>query len=74
MYEPGWRINPRSRICEIFSGSYTIFISLDGNYLQTNLASEGDGEDIVSFAQVIIPGVVLVYRVLGSNGDTEVNS
>ena len=51
-----------------------MFISLDGNYLQTNLASEGDGEDIVSFAEVIIPRVVLVYWVLGSNGDTEVNS
>ena len=44
---------------------------MEGSYLQTNLASEGDGEDVVRLAEVIVPGIVLVYRVLGSDGDTD---
>ena len=40
-------------------------------YLQTNLTGECYSEDIVSFAKVIIPRIVLVHRVLGSDGNTE---
>ena len=40
-------------------------------YLQTNLTGERYGEDIVSFAEVIIPRIVLVHRILGSDGNTE---
>ena len=39
-------------------------------YLQTNLTGECYGEDIVNFAEVIIPRIVLVYRILGSDGNT----
>ena len=40
-------------------------------YLQTNLTGECYGEDIVSFAEVVIPRIVLVHRILGSDGNTE---
>ena len=43
-------------------------------YLETNLTGECYGEDIVSFAKVIIPRIVLVHRILGSDGNTEQNS
>ena len=40
-------------------------------YLQTNLTGECYGEDIVSFAEVIIPRIVLVYRILSSDGNAK---
>ena len=41
------------------------------NYLETNLTGKCYSEDIISFAEVIIPRIVLVYGVLSSDGDTE---
>ena len=40
------------------------------NYLETNLTGKCYSEDIISFAEVIIPRIVLVYGVLSSDGDT----
>ena len=39
-------------------------------YFQTDFAGKCDGEDIVRLAQVVVPGVVFVNGVLGSDGET----
>ena len=67
----GWSRGPGSEKYQIFSSSYSWDVPLRITYLQTNLTGEGYREDIVSFAEIIIPRIVLVHRILGSDGNTE---
>ena len=44
---------------------------IDSNifYLEADLTCECDGEDIVGLAEPVVPGIILVHRVLGGDGE-----